>query len=320
MTVGELLTEWLGADHGWRPSTLVGYRSAAGYLARDVIGSLRVSKLSPEVVHSACQEWRAMGWQDPTVWARVRLFRSAVGWAHQLRMIEVNPLDGMRHPPHPGGRMHASVEQVKAILECGSRGVELALSDPDPSAAGEAWLHRAEQVLLLAQLAANSGARRGELASLKLGDLDGDILAISRSTSSEVLGPTKSGRVRRLTLGRETASLWRSMVELWRQRSGAERFGPWLFSAGPEHSVRLKTDTVGHWFAPPPTAEAGHPDVTLHRLRHSVATNLVSQGDFLRAQYRLGHADLSTTLQIYSHATPLADADAAESLERLYRR
>jgi hypothetical protein len=68
MTVAELLTEWLGADHGWRPSTLVGYRSAAKYLVRDVLGSLRVSKLSPEVVHSASQEWRATGWQDPTVW------------------------------------------------------------------------------------------------------------------------------------------------------------------------------------------------------------------------------------------------------------
>jgi integrase len=89
-------------------------------------------------------------------------------------MIEVNPLDGMRHPPHPGGRMHASVEQVKTILECARLGVELAESDPDRSAAGAARLHRAEQVLLLAQVAANSGGRRGELASLKLGDLDGD--------------------------------------------------------------------------------------------------------------------------------------------------
>jgi len=47
---------------------------------------------------------------------------------------------------------------------------------------------------------------------------------------------------------------------------------------------------AGHWFAAL-AAEASHPDVTLHRLRHSVATNLVSRGDFLRAQYGLGHAD-----------------------------
>ena len=64
--------------------------------------------------------------------------------------------------------------------------------------------------------------------------------------------------------------------------------------------------------------DAGHPDVTLHRLRHTVATTLVSQGDILQAQYRLGHRDAATTLRIYSHVLPLTDQDAAATLEELY--
>ena len=36
MTVAELLAEWIAADHGWRPSTLVGYRSAAKHVAYDL--------------------------------------------------------------------------------------------------------------------------------------------------------------------------------------------------------------------------------------------------------------------------------------------
>ena len=56
----------------------------------------------------------------------------------------------------------------------------------------------------------------------------------------------------------------------------------------------------------------------LHRLRHSAATNLVSRGDILYAQSRLGHADAATTLRVYSHAMPLTDADAAAVLEKLY--
>lgn len=51
---------------------------------------------------------------------------------------------------------------------------------------------------------------------------------------------------------------------------------------------------------------------------HSAATNLVSRGDILHAQSRLGHADAATTLRVYSHAMPLTDADAAAVLEKLY--
>ena len=317
MTVAELLTQWLAADHGWRPSTLVGYRSAAKHVAYDVLGSRRVVQLSPAVMRTACQQWRDEGWKDPTIWARVRMLRSAVGWAYCERIVEVDPLDGMRNPPHAAVRLHASVDQVREILHHARVDSEVAGSEFDGTAPAAARLHRAEQVLLLAHLAANSGARRGELASLQLGDLDGDILTISRSTSNEILGRTKSGRIRRMTLGHETAELWRQTVQRWQQRSDGKPFGPWLFSAEPGHQVRLTTSCLGHWFGAL-AHEANHPDVTLHRLRHSAATNLVSRGDILHAQCRLGHADAATTLRVYSHAMPLTDADAAAVLEKLY--
>ena len=65
-----------------------------------------------------------------------------------------------------------------------------------------------------------------------------------------------------------------------------------------------------------PCIEAGHPDVTLHRLRHTVATAVVS--DILQAQYRLGHRRRHP-LRIYRHVPPLTDADAAATLDRLYQ-
>jgi len=42
--------------------------------------------------------------------------------------------------------------------------------------------------------------------------------------------------------------------------------------------------------------------------------------EILQAQYRLGHSDAYTTLRIYSHAQPLHDVDAADTLDELYRR
>ena len=76
-----------------------------------------------------------------------------------------------------------------------------------------------------------------------------------------------------------------------------------MFSADPSHGSRLTTGGLGHWFAQLCQA-AGMPEVTLHRLRHTVATVLVGRGQILQAQYRLGHADAYTTLRIYSTPNP----------------
>ena len=45
-------------------------------------------------------------------------------------------------------------------------------------------------------------------------------------------------------------------------------------------------------------------DITPHYLRHTYCTNLYRQGvDLKTAQYLMGHADISTTANIYSHVT-----------------
>jgi len=320
ITLAALLGEWMCADHGWRPSTVVGYRSVVGFLTQDPVGKRRAVDLTPKVLAAACADWRSQGWPDPTVSARIRVLRSALGWAYTERILDVHPLDGMRSPPHAAVRMHAPVEDVRAILACARQQALDAAIGEGRRPSDRAAVHRAEQTLLLTRLAADSGARRGELAALQITDLDGDVLTIARGTSNEVVGPTKTGRIRRLTLGPTTAGLWRHTVEQWRQRaSEGQRFGPWLFSRRADHTTRLSTSCLSHWFAELCT-DAGHPDVTLHRLRHTVATALVSQGDILQAQYRLGHRDAATTLRIYSHVLPLTDHEAAATMEELYRQ
>jgi integrase len=86
----------------------------------------------------------------------------------------------------------------------------------DGSVSWQKSLHKAEQVRLLVRLAADSGARRGELAAFKFSDLDGRVLTIERGVSGEQIGPTKNKRTRRLTLGRTTVELWRASEQTWR--------------------------------------------------------------------------------------------------------
>ncbi len=93
-------------------------------------------------------------------------------------------------------------------------------------------LYSAEQAHLLVRLAADSGARRGELAVLRRADLDGRVLTIERGLSSGVLGSTKSGRSRRLTLGATTAQLIDDHFDAWATR-GPNPVGDWLFAPTP---------------------------------------------------------------------------------------
>jgi integrase len=261
--------------------------------------------------------WRDGGATVSMVSGRFRVLRSALGWAVGESLLDANPIGGMRGPPRPGTRMHVPAEGLQALLDTSERVLEKAQASFDGTTRTTRELHRAEQLRLLTRLAADSGARRGELAALKFSDLDERVLTIERGVSAEQVGPTKTGRVRRLTLGASTARLWYECHATWRSRATSEaRLGEWLFSGRIDHRDRLTAGAMSHWFAALCT-EAGLPGVSLHRLRHTVATFLVGRGDLLGAQHRLGHRDASTTLRNYAHAMPLEDLDAADGIDAM---
>ena len=59
----------------------------------------------------------------------------------------------------------------------------------------------------------------------------------------------------------------------------------------------------------------GLPHINPHKFRHTMASLLIYNGtDVLTVSKRLGHAQVSTTTDIYSHAIKEADERAAESI------
>ena len=62
------------------------------------------------------------------------------------------------------------------------------------------------------------------------------------------------------------------------------------------------------------------PRVRFHDLRHSHATQLLLAGVHPKvAQERLGHASITTRIDLYSHVTPTMRSDAAARLDRAWR-
>jgi integrase len=59
-------------------------------------------------------------------------------------------------------------------------------------------------------------------------------------------------------------------------------------------------------------------DASLHSLRHTLASHLLSNGVPITVVSKmLGHTDANITLRIYSHMLPTDDARAAEMWERI---
>jgi integrase len=125
---------------------------------------------------------------------------------------------------------------------------------------------------------------------------------------------TKSGQARTLTLGTSTAMLWKRLEGEWRQRVAPEPLGGWVFAKDVAHHHRRTACVLGRRFALI-RDQAGADGATLQRLRHNVATFLVSRGQILQAQARLGHADAATTLREYAYALPLSDGSVADAID-----
>lgn len=60
------------------------------------------------------------------------------------------------------------------------------------------------------------------------------------------------------------------------------------------------------------------PQIRLHDLRHSVASNLIANGmSIVDVQEWLGHANASTTLDVYSHAAKSSKDSIAAALQQM---
>ena len=149
----------------------------------------------------------------------------------------------------------------------------------------------AEQTLLMVRVAADTGARRGELAALQIGDLDGRVLRIERGCVRRSAWLHEDETHRRITMGTTTVAMISAHVE---EFAGDPATGhDWLFAPDASRSTFARSARLKQRFDRV-RSQAGVEHATLHRFRHSVATYLVGKGRLVSAQYRLGHGHTGT--------------------------
>ena len=164
---------------------------------------------------------------------------------------------------------------------------------------------RDEEERALLSFALDTGARAGEQLALEWGDIDwhNNLVVFRRSSTRGEVGPTKSGRERKVPMTERLAEALRRMKHL-RGKLVFCRVDGKPFSLWQLHE-RL-------WGA---CRRAGLREIRWHDLRHSFASQLVSAGVPLRqVQDWLGHSTITMTMR-YSHLAPGQGAELIRALE-----
>jgi integrase len=174
-----------------------------------------------------------------------------------------------------------------------------------------------------------SGMRRGELLGLEWSDIDfeNSIVSISR-TSQYISGqgiftkePKTATSIRVLKLSDAAMDLLRK-YKIWQSEQRLAIGDQWqstnrLFTSW--NGAPMHPDVLSGWFEDF-IKRTNLPQIHLHSLRHTNATLMIAGGeDVLTVSRRLGHAQASTTTNIYGHAIQAANAKAAETLQNILK-
>jgi integrase len=177
-------------------------------------------------------------------------------------------------------------------------------------------------------LALATGMRRGEVFALrwKNVDLDRASLRVMESLEQTKAGirfkAPKTDRTRAITLPvfavEELRRLKREQAEKLLML-GVRQTGETLVCARSDGEP-LQPQSLTHQFTRLIGRMKDLPRIRFHDLRHSHATQLLLAGVHPKiAQERLGHATITTTLDLYSHVTQTMQTDAAQKLDALFK-
>ena len=170
-------------------------------------------------------------------------------------------------------------------------------------------------------LAIDTGMRQGEIFGLHWADVDlkAGAVAVSR-TLIEVRGEIEPGEPKSAK-GKRRIDLSRATVDALhehRKRMFAEgrSASPWVFCDSEGGALR-KSNFLRRSFHPL-LKRAGLPHCRFHDLRHCSAVLMLSQGVHPKvAQERLGHSQISVTMDTYSHVLPSMQRDVAAIAARV---
>jgi integrase len=285
------------------PSTRAGYRKIWRLRIEPHLANVKVRRLTVANV----EDWLSDLHVEGLSWNTVRHARGLLG---AMLTFAARRGEGAVTLPHVAKRAELPGEEPVGHITV-----------PEPAQVAAVLQELIETDLELAtfeRIAAVTGARRGEIAALRLEDVTASGLVFDEAVRVEVIdgkgvlsvGPTKTKQRRLVSVDDETMML----VDAWALHAGIEQPRALLFAAqdgGPYHPER--------WSHRWRRACARHGVTThQHALRHLVGTLTAETLGLRAAQERLGHARSSTT-ERYAHVRSAQSGQAADLMAAALR-
>jgi integrase len=301
MLLEEYLDTWLNRiKNGLATRTVEKYQRAIGHVSEE-LGGIPLNKLTPYHIQSY-YETKLENLSSSTVRIHGVMLNKALNDAISQKLLQENPCKDVEKPQEEDKEMKTlSEEEVNRLLE----------------ATEDEWPYRT-----LYFLAIQTGMRLGELMGLKWDDInmdDGYIQVIRQLSRQDGYNfeykPPKHDSKRRINLNPDTVNeLKRLRQEQLQRRLRSQEWNEDELVFTTPKGEHLKPATMRQKLKKG-LEESDGTLVPFHGLRHTCATLLLSDGvNPKMVSERLGHQDVSTTLEVYSHVIPDMQEEAAQAL------
>jgi integrase len=302
---------WVEANRKAGKETMAILRSQFKFLFEQFIEELKALEL---------ENWRTKrqesGTKASTLNRQVTALKAALNWGVEQDIIKSNPLNRLKHLQERDSnkktrylsdeertRLLAALDEREARLRTGRESHNQFLAEREKELLPPLDGSFADYLKPMVLLAMNIGVRRGNLFSLKWGDVDFDTGTIYLPADT-----TKPGKDLHVYMNQTIIDT----LTTWRQQSTDTSPEALVFPSNKKKGA-LMVSIKRSWAAVLKAAQIEN--FRFHDLRHDFASQLVMRGvDLNTVRDLLGHTDLKMTLR-YAHLAPENKLKAVKLLD-----
>ena len=285
-----------------RPSTYERYGEALTRHVYPVLGKKPINEIRRGEVRNFLMALYAKGLSRSYIGIIYATINGPLGYACDEELIVANPVIGLTK------RLDAKSDDNSAVDFFTQEEVHLFLSN--------CYTYFLDYYPFFLT-AFRTGLRLGELLGLQWGDIDwcGKFIEIRRSYKIGRLGPTKTGRNRRVDISDQLMTTLTGLYSKRQKEALSQGKGEVVEAIFHRHGNPMEQNFIRRIFKRILT-KAGIREMRFHDIRHTYASLLLGNGESpVYVKEQLGHSSIQMTVDIYGHLIPGSNRQAVNRLD-----